>query len=178
VQIVSKNSVESHLWEWKGTCIELSYDVINENYLSFDVNGKRLMYTNLKFNCVPNKFSVLKHSLKLNKDSNITNINLIITMLTSISISYSPRILLLSLFILRLGCFKGGDPCRRKFFQNFFIKRWKSLLNWYKAYLKIYNLRYIHEFFWVKIFQNDGNAAAESRHLKFAPCSLQALNLN
>jgi len=41
VQIVGKNSVESHLWEWKGTWIELSYVmccyvyITNENYLSF-----------------------------------------------------------------------------------------------------------------------------------------------
>ena len=42
MQIVGKNSVESHLSEWKGTCIQLSYDVTNENYLNFDVNGKQL----------------------------------------------------------------------------------------------------------------------------------------
>jgi len=40
--IVGKNSVEFHLWEWKGTCNELSYDT-NENYLSFGVNGKQLL---------------------------------------------------------------------------------------------------------------------------------------
>jgi len=54
------------------------------------------LYTYLKFNYAPNKFPVLKHSLEMNKDSNITNIkliNLIISMLTSVSIPYSPRIL-------------------------------------------------------------------------------------
>jgi len=40
VQIVGKNSVESRLWERKGTCIELSYDVTNENHLSFGVKWK------------------------------------------------------------------------------------------------------------------------------------------
>jgi len=46
VEIIGKNSVEPHLSEWKGTCIELSYDVINENYSSFYVNGKQLRSIN------------------------------------------------------------------------------------------------------------------------------------
>jgi len=39
VQIVDKNSVESRFSEEKEMCIELSYDIINKNYLSFDING-------------------------------------------------------------------------------------------------------------------------------------------
>jgi len=37
----NKNSVKSHLSEKKRSIV-LSYDVINENYLSFGVNGKQL----------------------------------------------------------------------------------------------------------------------------------------
>jgi len=35
--------VESHLPTSKRTCIQLNYDVTSEIYLSFDVNGKRLL---------------------------------------------------------------------------------------------------------------------------------------
>jgi len=59
VQIVGKNSVESHLSEWKGTCIELSYDVTSENYLSFGVNGKQLV-SNILYN-IYNIYCIYKY---------------------------------------------------------------------------------------------------------------------
>jgi len=38
----SDNS-QSHLLEYKRTCIELNYNITNENYLSFGVNEKQLL---------------------------------------------------------------------------------------------------------------------------------------
>jgi len=43
VQIVGKNSVDSHLPDVKGTCTQLSYDVTSENYLRIVANGKQLL---------------------------------------------------------------------------------------------------------------------------------------
>jgi len=64
VQIVGKNSVKSHLPEWKETCIEKSYDVTNDNYLSFGVNKNQLI-TKASFEYRQRKLEMRKTRIRL-----------------------------------------------------------------------------------------------------------------
>jgi len=62
VQIVAKNAVEFYLSEWEEMCIELNY-VINENYLSFDVNGKQLLSSKQTSNYPSIKYTITINSV-------------------------------------------------------------------------------------------------------------------
>jgi len=71
VQIVGKNSVDSHLPDVKGTCTQLSYDVTSENYLRIVANGKQLLYVHYNIRQQRQSISIMKLKLERVQKSNV-----------------------------------------------------------------------------------------------------------